>query len=152
MRNRSLIIDSMQGKLLANVANTTSANATNLVAGNTTKTLVVPQGSSSTTAKVATNVGGGNYFPMATTITTVSASVLIAPTSPIRINIKKGTSYATSTIQTSITIPTGSKTGSSVMIISLNPNTDFVYYDVTQVGSPQSGVGLSVTYTYNTGY
>ena len=143
----------MQGKLLANVVNTTTANATNLVAGNATKTLVVPQGSTSTTVKVATNVGGGNYFPMKTTITSISAAVLTAPTgTSIKINIKKGTSYAASTLQTTITIPAGSKTASSVILITLNPNTDFVYYDVTQVGSPQSGVGLSVTYTYNTGY
>ena len=52
MRNRNVLIDATQGKIFSNVANTTSANASNLVAGVVIKSLNIPQGSTTTSAKI----------------------------------------------------------------------------------------------------
>ena len=53
--------------------------------------------------------------------------------------------------QAVITIPIASKSAATATTISILPGT-YLFYDVTQVGTPQPGVGLSVTYAYYTGY
>ena len=80
MRTRNLLFDGSQGKVFTAVANTASANASNLVAGVMIKSINIPQGSSTTSAKVATNIGNGVNFPINALIISLSASVATAPT------------------------------------------------------------------------
>ena len=152
MRTRNVLIDATQGKIFSNVANTTSANASNLVAGVVIKSLNIPQGSPTTSAKVATNIGNGVNFPNNVLLISLSASVVTAPTGKsINITVKKGSTYAGATQQATLSIPAGSKTANTGVTISMTTS-DYIFYDVTQVGSPQSGVGLSLSYTYYSGY
>lgn len=152
MRTRNLLFDGSQGKVFTAVANTASANASNLVAGVMIKSINIPQGSSTTSAKVATNIGNGVNFPINALIISLSASVATAPTGkPINITVKKGSTYAGATQQATLSIPAGSKTANTGVTISMTTS-DYIFYDVTQVGSPQSGVGLSLSYTYYSGY
>ena len=152
-RNRSLLIDASQSKVFCNVVNVSSANATSLIAGQVLKSIVIPQGSATSVVAVAQNVGAG-FKPAANSqIVSITATVVTAPTTrAITILVKKGTTYSTSVTMATLTIAATTKTTTSNTTINLTAPSDMLFYDVTQVGTPQTGIGLSVTYNYYTGY
>jgi hypothetical protein len=151
-RTRGLIIDVTQSKIVTNVANTSSANSSTTIAASVLKSIVIPQGTSTALAKVAQNVGSG--FKPASNAQIVSVKVMVtsAPKGkPIIVLIKKGTTYTNATTVATITLAVSALVQQTTVSINLTAPNDTLYYDVSQVGSSATGIGLSVTYNYYLG-
>jgi hypothetical protein len=152
-RTRSILIDSTLGKIFTGVTDVASASASNLIAGaqRSTKTFAT---AAATSARVAYNLSGGNGLYMGNNgiLTNVSMTVATAPIgAAIIIVLKKGATYATSSVIGTYNIPNGLSSSSNPVSISFL-STDYFFIDITQVGLTKPGNGLIIQLGYYAGY
>ena len=146
LRTRSLLMDNTIGKIYTNVGATSEVNSSKLIAGTSLKSYVL---SSKTSTRVANNLSGTG-FPFASSglIQTVTLSVSTAPVgASIIVALKKGTAYANSTTSATANIASGVKTGNTSISLNVSAG-EFIFFDVTQVGSTSSGQKLSIRLDY----
>jgi len=145
-RTRSLLMDNTIGKIYTNVGATSEVNSSKLIAGTSLKSYLI---SSKVSTKVASNLSGTGFpFTSNGLIQSVSLSVDTAPTgSSIVVALKKGTAYANSTTIATANIASGQKLGNTSVGVSVSSG-EFIFYDVTQVGSLSSGGKLSLRLDY----
>jgi len=151
-RTRSILVDGTIGKIFTNVISVSNANSTNLIAGTLQKSggFSIPNSQS---ARITNNLGGKNGFNFATTgvVTEVSINSVIAPKgSGIQINLKRGTTYATSTVVGTYTLAELQTTSTTVTSITVASG-DSLYVDITSVGTVVAGTGVSVKFKYYLG-
>jgi hypothetical protein len=146
LRTRSLLMDNTIGKIYTNVGATSEVNSSKLIAGTSLKSYVL---SSKTATRVANNLSGTG-FPFTSTglIQKLTLSVSNAPVgASIIVALKKGTDYANSTTSATANIASGVRTGNSSISLSVSAG-EFIFFDVTQVGSTSSGQKLSIRLDY----
>jgi hypothetical protein len=151
-RTRSILVDSTTGKIFTNVTATGDANSSNLIAGTLQKSggFSIPNSQS---ARITNNLGGKNGFNFSTAgvVTEVSINSVIAPKGTgIQINLKRGTTYATSTVVGTYTLAELQTTSTTVTSITVASG-DSLYVDITSVGTVVAGTGVSVKFKYYLG-
>lgn len=152
-RTRSVIIDNTSGKIFKDVADPTSANASNLIATSRVQQAAFTA-PGTTICKVVSNIGItglGLQFPTTIIINNVRLTVTVPPVgASIQVKLKQGSSYETATNIGTYEIAStsnGSTTAINVTVASGNK----IYGDILQVGSIRPGSGLSILITYYAG-
>lgn len=152
-RARSILIDATLGKIFVNTSATTPTDPSKLIAGSrlTSSTL---SASAKTKVSVANNLGfKGVGIPFVTggLLAAVTLSVAAAPIgSPIIVNVKIGSTYATSTVQATVSLYSGTM-GNGITTSTFIPAGHNIYLDVAQTGSIKPGFGLSIRLDYYKG-
>jgi len=146
LRTRSLLMDNTIGKIYTNVGATSEVNSSKLIAGTALKSYVL---SSKAATRVASNLSGTGFpFSSNGLIQTLTLSVSTAPVgASIIVALKKGTAYANSTTSGTANIASGQKTGNTSISLNVSAG-EFIFFDVTQVGSTSSGNKLSIRLDY----
>jgi hypothetical protein len=151
-RSRSILIDSTLGKIFTNTNSTVVTDPSKLIAGTKIRSSTVSASSKTTTA-ITNNMGTGVgiAFPTGGLITSVTLSVSSAATGrSIVVAIRVGSSYASSTVSTSVSLSTSTLKATSTVSVAVQEG-QYVFLDITQVGSIKAGSGLSVRLDYYTG-
>lgn len=151
-RTRSILIDNTVGKIFTNVGSSASTDSSKLIAGTKLQSYTYSASRSSTTV-VARNIGiaTGVPFPNNGLIASGTLSISSVPTGrAINVDVKVGSTYATSTVATTISLPINTFTATSNLAISIQSG-QFLFFDVTQVGNIRPGAGLSIKLDYYTG-
>lgn len=151
-RSRSILVDTTIGKIFTNVQSVSAADASNLIAGTQTKRGGFSSPKTQTT-RLTSNLGGksGFYFPVSGVVTEVSLTSVIAPKgAAVQVNLKRGTTYESSTIVGTYTLAelTTSSTTSTAITVSAGDN---FYVDIVSVGTTVPGSGLEVRFKYYLG-
>ncbi len=152
-RTRSILVDSTLGRIFTNVVSSAASDASKLIAG--TKTQRVSFTSPRTMiARVLSNAGAsglGLRFSNNALITSVVMNTAGEPTGrDLQIQLKKGSSYATSTAIGTFTLTAGSKVSTNAVAISITAG-ESIFMDIIQVGSVKPGTGLSVDLNFYAG-
>jgi hypothetical protein len=152
-RTRAVLIDNISGKIYSNVSTVVSADKSKLIAS-TQPRQVGFVASSSATCTVTKNIGvsgTGLTFPVESLIDTITLKVsVLSVGSDIIVVIKSGSTYATSSIVSTCTLPAG-QTSLVTTVSILVPAAGSIFADITQVGTTRAGAGLNVQFTYYTG-
>jgi len=151
-RTRSILIDNTTGKIFTNITSASNANSSNLIAASLQK-IGGFSISNSQSVRITNNLGGKNgfNFSSAAVVTEVSINSVIAPKgSGIQINLKRGTTYATSTVVGTYTLAELQTTSTAVTSITVASGDSF-YIDITSVGTVIAGTGVSVRFKYYLG-
>lgn len=151
-RTRSILIDNTLGKIFTNVGSSTSTDSSKLIAGTKLQSYTTAANTKSTTV-VARNIGiaTGVPFPNNGLIVSGRLSISVAPLGrAINVDIKVGSTYATSTVAATISLPINTLTALTNLAITIQSG-QFLFFDVTQVGNIRPGAGLSIKLDYFTG-
>jgi len=152
-RTRAVLIDNISGKIYSNVSTVISADKSKLIASTQSRQAGFVS-SNSTTCRVTNNIGlsgTGLTFPVESLIDTITLKVSVqSDGSDIIVVIKSGSTYTTSSIVSTCTLPAG-QTSLITTVSILVPATNSIFADVTQVGTTRAGAGLNVQFTYYTG-
>lgn len=151
-RIRSILIDNTLGKIFTNVETSTSTDSSKLIAGTKLQSFTYAATTTATTV-VAKNIGTGTGvpFPNNGLIVAGRLGVSVAPTGrAINVAIRVGSTYATSTVATTLSLPVSALSATTNLAINIQSG-QFLYFDVTQVGNIKPGNGLSVKLDYYAG-
>ena len=146
------MVDNTLGKIFTNTDVVTTSDSSKLIAG--TKLLTTTVGAAyQVTAFVIRNLGGGSGIPFASQGLIINATVTMfsAPIGQaVKVDIKVGSTYATSSVVSTLTLSAGTTSSSTSLSINIQAG-QFVFLDITQVGNIRPGSGLAVKLNYYTG-
>lgn len=161
-RTRSVLIDGFLGKIFTSVTDSAVVDASKVIAAPTLKTYQWSPATATTTTILALNIAQatGITFPQGAILASVTLTAVTAPTTyfpgiaGISIQIKKGTSYATSTIVGTFSLLSGSTSqtypltsavyGSAITLAAGNS----IFVDIVKVGSVTPGAGFGFKLGY----
>lgn len=151
-RVRSILIDNTLGKIYTNVDSTLSTDSSKLIAGTKLQSYTYAANIRSN-AVVARNIGTGTgvFFPNRGLIVVGRLGVTVAPLGrTINVDIKVGSTYATSTVAATLSLPINSLASTTNLVVNVQSGQS-LYFDVTQVGNVRPGTGLSIKLDYYAG-
>lgn len=158
-RTRSMLVDNTIGKIYTNVSETSGATAANIIAGTALKSSTIQPIKSTTgavTCVVANNLsGGGIAFATAGLLTRVTLSAVTAPKGQsIIVLLKTGSASYTSLTQVASvqlgTLATTATTTTAPFPINIAAG-QYLYFDISQVGTGSPGAGLTIRVDYYLG-
>lgn len=152
-RTRSILVDANIGKIFINTAQVTPDDPSKLIAGTKLQSSIIssPKKRNLVVAKNLGTTGKGKVFPTGALLTSLSASVLVAPVgSSLIIEVRVGQDYETSLLIDTLTIDELMKTTSSNISVTI-PAEHAVFLDINQIGATKPGQSLRVTLKYYLG-
>lgn len=152
-RTRSVIIDNTSGKIFKDVADSSLATPSNIIAGPRVRQAAFTAPGTAL-VKIVNNIGItglGLQFPTNIVVTGVTLTVTVDPIgSAIQVRLKQGTTYNTASVMGTYQISAGTSTSINPVNVSVASGNK-IYADILQVGSVRPGAGLSVIVTYYSG-
>lgn len=155
-RVRSVLVDNTIGSIFKNVSTVSQATAANVIAGTKLSTKSIST-TATTNIVVRNNVNGkGLYFISEAVVTKLILFVATVPRgADVVVRVRKGSTYATSTVVDSYSISHLSVTKKNLTqeynISATLSAGESLYFDVTSVGSLSPGAGLRITAGFYTG-
>lgn len=149
-RTRSFLFDGSVGRAFFNTQSTSSATNANLVAGPVSRLLTIK---STTTALSARNIGNGTPIGsnggLVNKIQITLAKGFLAPSSvSLRVNLKRGTTYANSTLLDTYYVDPNTTSVTFPVSITVSAN-QFLYADISYSATPtRYASGLTLNFTF----
>jgi hypothetical protein len=154
-----VLVDNTIGKIYTNVSQTSGATAANIIAGTALKSATI-QPIRSTTGPVSCTVainlsGGGIAFATAGLLTRVTLSAVTAPTGKSIIVLLKTGAAAYTSLTTVASVQLGTNATTATANTAPFPINiaagQYLYFDISQVGTVSPGAGLTIRVDYYLG-
>lgn len=152
-RTRSILIDTTIGKIFANSASAQAADPSKLIAGSKLASASITS-SKNTIAKITKNLSGNingiRFINGGLVVNVVLTAAAAASGSSVIFDIKSGNTYETSTVISTLELPSSAIRASHQVALSI-PTGNAIYVDIKQPGSLRPAYGLGIQFNYYSG-